>query len=63
MVLESSIDLATQINACLSDAAATYTIIFDAKPPTQAPEYYALQIRTDKSGVVVRTTAGYYTKP
>jgi hypothetical protein len=59
MVLQSSSDLATQINTCLSDAAATYTITFDAKPPTQAPEYHALQIKTDISGVVVRTTAGY----
>ncbi len=59
-VLVPSNDLAAEIESCVRDASAFYTISF-APPPADGPdEYHELKIRVDKPGLAARTNTGYY---
>ncbi|KAA6462076.1 VWA domain-containing protein [Acidobacteria bacterium AB60] len=53
-------DLAEQINACIADANAFYSISFN--PPAEEPldTYHELALQLDKAGLTAKTTAGYY---
>jgi VWFA-related protein len=56
-------DLATQINACIAEASAFYTISFNPPAAAHADEYHELKVEVGQPGVTVRTTAGYYNQP
>jgi VWFA-related protein len=55
-------DIRGEIDQAVRDAAAWYTLTFDAAPPGPNTEYHALRVQLDKAGLMVRTTAGYYVK-
>lgn len=55
-------DIREEINTASRDAAAFYTLAFTAAAPGEKTEYHALQVKVDRPGVIVRTTAGYYVK-
>ena len=62
-VLVPSNDLAAEIESCVQDASAFYTISF-APPPADGPdEYHELKIRVGKPGLTARTNTGYYNGP
>jgi VWFA-related protein len=62
-VLVPSNDLAAEIESCVQDASAFYTISF-APPPADGPnEYHELKIRVGKPGLTARTNTGYYNEP
>lgn len=62
-VLEPTNDPVSQMNSCVQEASAFYTLSFDP-PPTQAPdEYHDLTVQVDKPGLTARTTTGYYDQP
>jgi VWFA-related protein len=62
-VLNSSNDLAKEIETCVSDANAYYMLSFAAAKPDHANEYHALAVKIDKPGTQVRTRTGYYAQP
>jgi VWFA-related protein len=61
-VVNEGDDLVRELNGCMADAKAYYTIGFDP-PNTHADEYRALEVKVDKPSVKARTNAGYYSEP
>jgi VWFA-related protein len=62
-VLESSNDIAGQIDSCISDIGAYYTLSFAPPTAAQANEYHGLKVEVDKPGLTARTMSGYYLQP
>jgi VWFA-related protein len=62
-VLGPDNDLARQIDRCIQDAAAYYTLTFDPPPAPNANEYRDLTIRIAKPGLAARTSTGFYNQP
>lgn len=62
-VLGPDNDMTAQINRCVQDAQAFYTISFDPPPAAHANEYHHLEVRIDKPGLDIRTNIGYYNQP
>lgn len=56
-------DLVSQINSCIADASAFYTLSFNPPPAEHPDEYHSLQIVVDNPAANVRTTAAYYNQP
>ena len=56
-------DLKAQIDRCIDDAAAFYTISFDPPRADRANEYHDLKIEVDKPGLMALTKTGYYDQP
>jgi VWFA-related protein len=62
-VLGPNSDLAGQIDNCIADAGAFYTISFDPPRAAAANEYHDLKVLVDKPELTVRTYTGYYDQP
>jgi VWFA-related protein len=62
-VLNSSNDLASEIESCINDAKAYYTFVFNAASAQHPDEYHNLLVRVDKPGLAARTRLGYYSQP
>ena len=56
-------DLTGQIDICVQDAGAFYTISFDPPPSDKPNEYHDLKVEIDKPGLTARTDTGYYNQP
>ncbi len=56
-------DMAGQIAQCVADANAYYRIGFDPPSAEHADEFHELKLTTDRPGLTVRTTMGYYDEP
>jgi VWFA-related protein len=56
-------DLTAQIDQCVQDAAAYYTISFDPPRADRANEYHDLKVLVGKPGLTARTSTGYYNQP
>jgi VWFA-related protein len=56
-------NLAEQINACIAEANAFYTISFNPPHADHADEYHDLKVQVSQPGVTTRTTTGYYNQP
>ncbi|MGO9339920.1 MAG: VWA domain-containing protein [Terracidiphilus sp.] len=56
-------DLTGQIDICIQDARAFYTISFDPPRADKANEYHDLKVEIDKPGLTARTDTGYYNQP
>ncbi len=52
-----------QLNACMQELGAYYTLTF--KPPAgeKAFSYHALKVTVARRGLKVNTMAGYYAEP
>lgn len=59
-VLGPDNDLAGQIDSCIADASAFYTLSFDPPKAEIADEYHELKLQIDKPGLTARTSSGYY---
>jgi VWFA-related protein len=55
--------LAGQIENCIADADAFYSITFNPSPAEHADEFHDLKITLDKPGMTARTNTGYYNQP
>jgi VWFA-related protein len=62
-VIPPNNDLSGQIEICVQDAGAFYTISFDPPPADKANEYHELKVDIDKPGLTARTDTGYYNHP
>jgi VWFA-related protein len=56
-------DLAAQINRCVQDAGAYYTLSFDPPRAAQANEYHDLKVLVGQPGLTARANTGYYNQP
>jgi VWFA-related protein len=56
-------DLVGQINNCMVDAGAFYTLSFDPPKTDQPDEYHDMKVVIDKPGMKARTSTGYYNQP
>ena len=56
-------DLVGQINSCIADANAFYTLSFNPPPAEHADEYHELKVEVGQAGLTARTTSGYYNQP
>jgi hypothetical protein len=59
-VLPPSNDLASEIDSCIQDANAFYTISFDPPRADKRNEYHDLKVVVDKPGLKALTNTGYY---
>jgi VWFA-related protein len=61
--LNSSNDVANQINRCVADADAFYTLTIEPPPPDKPNEYHAIEVKVETPGLAARTRYGYYGQP
>ena len=59
-VLAPSNDLAAEIDSCVKDADAFYTLRFDPPHPDKPHEYHDLKVVIGKPGLKALTNTGYY---
>lgn len=62
-VVNTGSDLDRQVQECMRDADAIYSMGFDAEPGEKPNEFHRVQVKTDKPGIVTRTRNGYYAIP
>ena len=62
-VLDRSSDLLSQIESCVREAGAFYTLSFDPAPADHPDEYHRLKVEVSKPGLSARTSTGYYDQP
>lgn len=62
-VLNSSNDVAGEVDKCMQDGTAWYTVTFDAETAEKPSTWHNVQIKVDKPGLTVRTRNGYYAQP
>jgi hypothetical protein len=55
--------LTAQINRCIQDAQAFYTLSFDPPPAAHANEYHDLKVTVGQTKLNARTSTGYYNQP
>jgi VWFA-related protein len=56
-------DIVGQIDNCIADANAFYTLSFNPPPAEHADEYHDLKVTVGQPGLTVRTNSGYYNQP
>ena len=56
-------DLAAQINSCIAEASAFYTLSFNPLSANHADEYHDLKVEIARPGLTARTNTGYYNQP
>lgn len=56
-------DLAAQINSCIAEASAFYTLSFNPPPANHADEYHDLKVEIGQPGLAAHTSTGYYNQP
>jgi VWFA-related protein len=59
-VLDQSYDLVSEMETCVREGSAFYTLSFDPSPADHPEEYHELKVQIDKPGLTVRTNTGYY---
>ncbi len=63
LVLNGSNDIAGLIERALDQTKSSYELTFAPAPGEHENEYHELQVKVQRPGVAVHTTAGYYAKP
>jgi VWFA-related protein len=63
LVFNVSNDITAQINHCVADADAFYTLTLDAARAEKPNEYHAIEVKVATPGLTARTQSGYYVQP
>jgi VWFA-related protein len=63
LVMNRGDDLVRQINRCIADAKAYYTLRFDPPNAEHTDEYHALEVKVNQPNTKARTNTGYYSEP
>ncbi|WP_158944479.1 VWA domain-containing protein [Granulicella sp. S190] len=61
--LNSSNDITDQINRCVADADAFYTLVVDQSPSDRPNQLHSLDVRVETPGLTARTRNVYYGEP
>lgn len=62
-VLTTGNDIPSQIDDCVSDTKAFYVLSFESASSEKPNDYHNLELKVDKPGLTVHTSAGYYSQP
>jgi hypothetical protein len=62
-VLGPGNDLVSQIDSCVQEASAFYTLSFDPSRADHPGEYHSLDVQVGAPGLTARTNTGYYDQP
>jgi VWFA-related protein len=62
-VLSPGNDLVHQIDSCIQEGRAFYTLSFDPPRADHPAEYHSLQVQISQPGLTARTNTGYYDQP
>jgi VWFA-related protein len=62
-IMGPSNDLVGQIDRCISDANAFYTISFNPPLAEHADEYHYIKLQVNQAGLTARTNTSYYNEP
>lgn len=62
-VLGPGNDLVSQIDSCVQEASAFYTLSFDPSRADHPGEYHSLEVQVGAPGLTARTNTGYYDQP
>ena len=63
LVFNASNDITAQIDHCVADADAFYTLTLDAARAEKPNEYHAIEVKVAAPGLTARTLSGYYVQP
>jgi len=63
IALNSSNDIAAQLQKCLADLGSYYQLSFDPPHADKPNEYHQIEIRLAEPGLSARTRQGYYSQP
>jgi VWFA-related protein len=63
LVLNGSNDIANLLQRAVQQTEECYEISFAPSPGERENEYHELQLKVNRSGLTVHTTAGYYAQP
>jgi VWFA-related protein len=63
LVLNGSNDIASLLQRAVQQTEECYEISFAPAPGEHDNEYHELQLKVNRSGLTVHTTAGYYARP
>jgi VWFA-related protein len=63
VALNSSNDIASELQKCLADTNTYYEVSFDPAQGDQSREYHRLEVHIAKSKLTARTREGYYSEP
>jgi VWFA-related protein len=63
VALNSSNDIAAQLQKCFADLGSYYQFTFDPPHADKPNEYHQIEIRMAKPGLSARTRQGYYSQP
>ena len=63
LALSGSSDITAQIERCVADADAFYTLTLEMPPAEQANEYHGVEVKVATPGLTARTRRGYYEQP
>jgi VWFA-related protein len=63
LALNSSNDITAQIDQCVADANAFYTLTIDAAPADKPNDFHSIDVRVETPGLITRTRNGYYAQP
>jgi VWFA-related protein len=63
LVFVASNDITGQIDRCVADAGAFYTLTLDAAAAERPNEYHAIEVKIATPGLTARTRSGYYVQP
>lgn len=63
LALRSGNDITEQINHCIADTDAYYTLAVETEPSDQPNVYHAVTVKVAAPGLTVRTRNGYYAQP
>ena len=62
-VMPTGGDLVKQMNECVRNAKAYYTVSFNPGPAAHKDEFHDLNVKLSKPGLSARTNSGYYDQP
>jgi VWFA-related protein len=63
LVLNVNNDIVGELNRCIADASAYYTLTLDKSSTDKPDVYHAIDVKVDTPKVTARTLRGYYTRP
>jgi VWFA-related protein len=63
LVFNASNDITSQINHCVADVDAFYTLTLDAANADKPNEYHSIEIKVAPPGLSARTLSGYHVQP
>jgi VWFA-related protein len=63
LALNSSNDITAQIDQCIADANAFYTLTIDAAPADKPNDFHSIDVKVETPGLTARTRNGYYAQP